>query len=251
MIPDDAFAALVALAAPWLLIYGRVQAFLLALPATGERLLPIRVRAALGLALTPLFAAAAPTAVPDDLLSIAALMVAEIVTGLVMGLMVRVVAMALDIGSTALAQSASLSALLGMSEDMPPHPIGNLMHLAGLAVLMALGLPVLICQFLADSFRMMAPGSWPEIGTLWPAFGALVRHGFVLALLIASPFILGGLLFQMLSGVVARVMPAMPVVFIAAPAAVLLALAALTVLLPGILAIWANDLMSLHLPALR
>ena len=49
--------------------------------------------------------------------------------------MVRVVAMALDIGSTALAQSASLSALLGMSEDMPPHPIGNLMHLAGLAVL--------------------------------------------------------------------------------------------------------------------
>ena len=158
-----------------------MQAFLLALPATGERLLPIRVRAALGLALTPLFAAAAPTAVPDDLLSIAALMAAEIVTGLVMGLMVRVVAMALDIGSTALAQSASLSALLGMSEDMPPHPIGNLMHLAGLAVLMALGLPVLICQFLADSFRMMAPGSWPEIGTLWPAFGALVRHGFVLA----------------------------------------------------------------------
>ena len=41
----------------------------------------------------------------------------------------------------------------------------------------------------------------------------------MLALLIASPFILGGLLFQMLSGVVARVMPAMPVVFVAAPGA--------------------------------
>ncbi|WP_240558631.1 hypothetical protein [Paracoccus contaminans] len=37
-------------------LYGRVQAFLLALPATGERLLPVRVRAALGMAVTPLFA---------------------------------------------------------------------------------------------------------------------------------------------------------------------------------------------------
>lgn len=231
-------------------IYARVQGFLFALPGTGERMLPIRVRVALGLALTPLFAAiAAP--VPADPTRVAVAVGAEVVTGTVMGLMVRLLAMALDIASTVLAQSASLSAMLGVSEDMPPHPMGNLMHLAGLAVLMAMGLPVVICRLLGDSFALKPPGALPQIAALWPAVGSLVVHAFVLALLLASPFILGGLLFQALSGVVARVMPAMPVVFVAAPAAVLLALAAMALIVPGLLAIWASDLLSFQLPDLR
>ena len=76
-------------------------------------------------------------------------------------------------------------------------------------------------------------------------------QGFTLALLIASPFVLGGLLFQLLSGVVSRVMPAMPVVFVAAPAAILLALVALALLTPGLLAIWADAVLSIDLPGLR
>lgn len=236
---------------PVLLVYARIQACLLAMPGIGERLLPIRVRVATAMALTPLYAGAARPMPPPAPLQLAALMAAEIVSGLVLGLMVRVVAMALDVASTALAQSASMSALLGMSDEMPPHPIGNLMHLAGLAVLMAMGLPVMICQVLTDSFALKPPGLWPEIGAAWPAFAMLVLHSFTLALLLASPFILGGLLFQLLSGVVSRVMPAMPVVFVAAPAAILLALAALALLTPGLLSIWAGDLLSLELPALR
>lgn len=236
---------------PLLLVYARIQTCLLAMPGIGERFLPIRVRVAVAMALTPLYAGAARPAPPPAPLSLAALMAAEIVSGLALGLMVRVVAMALDVASTALAQSASMSALLGISEDMPPHPIGNLMHMAGLALLMVMGLPILICQVLTDSFVLKPPGLWPEIGAVWPAFSMLVVHSFTLALLLASPFILGGLLFQLLSGVVARVMPAMPVVFVAAPAAVLLALVVLAVLTPGLLSIWVTDVLSLELPGLR
>lgn len=236
---------------PLLLVYARIQACLLAMPGLGERILPIRVRVAAAMALTPLFAGAARPGPPSGPLSLAGAVAAEIVSGLVLGLMVRVIAMALDVAATALAQSASLSALLGISEDMPPHPIGNLLHMAGLAVLMAAGLPVMICQLLGDSFALKPPGGWPDIAVAWPAFAALVVQGFTLALLLASPFGLGGLLFQMLSGVVSRVMPAMPVVFVVAPAAVLLALAALAVLTPGLLSIWADHVLSLELPGLR
>lgn len=236
---------------PLLLVYARIQACLLAMPGTGERMIPVRVRVAAAMALTPLYAAAARPAPPPAPLQLTALVAAEIVSGLALGLMVRVVAMALDVASTALAQSASMSALMGISEDMPPHPIGNLLHMAGMALLMALGLPVLICQLLTDSFALKPAGLWPEIAQVWPAFSALVVHGFTLALLVASPFVLGGLLFQLLSGVVARVMPAMPVVFVAAPAAILLALAALALLAPGLLAIWADAVLSIDLPGLR
>ena len=128
---------------PLLLVYARIQACLLAMPGLGERILPIRVRVAAAMALTPLFAGAARPGPPSGPLSLAGAVAAEIVSGLVLGLMVRVIAMALDVAATALAQSASLSALLGISEDMPPHPIGNLLHMAGLAVLMAAGLPVI------------------------------------------------------------------------------------------------------------
>lgn len=247
MIPDDLIATVI----PLLLVYGRVQAFVLALPVLGERILPARVRAALAMTLTPLFLSAAPTVLPETLTLFGAMMAAELVTGLAMGLMVRVVAMALDVASTALAQSSSLSAMLGLSEDMPPHPMGNLMHLAGLAVLMALGFPVLVCELLVDSFTIKPIGDWPQIASVWPSFLHLVVHSFLLAMLLASPFILGGLLFQMLSGVVARVMPAMPIIFVAAPAAVLLAMGAMVLLIPGILAIWATDVLSFALPDLR
>ena len=174
---------------PLLLVYARIQACLLAMPGLGERMIPIRVRVAAAMALTPLYAGAArPASLPAPL-QLAGLIAAEIVAGLALGLMVRVVAMALDMASTALAQSASMSAMLGISEDMPPHPIGNLMHMAGMALLMALGLPVLVCRLLTDSFALKPAGLWPEIGQVWPAFLALVVQGFTLALLIASPFL--------------------------------------------------------------
>ena len=236
---------------PLLLVYARIQACLLAMPGLGERMIPVRIRVAAAMALTPLYAGAArPEPLPAPL-QLAALVAAEIVAGLALGLMVRAFAMALDVASTVLAQSASMSAMLGISEDMPPHPIGNLMHMAGMALLMALGLPVLVCQLLTDSFVLKPAGLWPQIAQVWPAFLTLVVHGFTLALLIASPFVLGGLLFQMLSGVVSRVMPAMPVVFVAAPAAIGLALVALALLTPGLLAIWADAVLSVDLPGLR
>ncbi len=236
---------------PLALVYARVQACLMTMPAIGERVLPVRVRIAAAMALVPLYAMAAPPVPLPGILQLAALMGVEILSGLVLGLMVRVVAMALDVGATAIAQSASLSAMLGMSDEMAPHPIGNLLHMAGMALLMALGLPLFICQVLTDSFALKPAGLWPDIGVIWPGFWRLAIHSLTLSMLIAAPFILGGLLFQMLAGVVARVMPAMPIVFVAAPAAILLALAALALLVPGLLSIWARDVLSLQPAVLR
>ena len=158
--------------------------------------------------------------------------------------------MALDIATTAMAQTASLSQIIGVSNEMAPHPIGNLLHLAGVAVVLALGLPALLCDLLADSLRLRPAGGWPDIHVLLPAIVDLVRSSFGLALVIAAPFVLGGFLFQALSGVIARVMPALPVTFIVAPAAVLLALVALTVMSPAVLRIWADAVLSVPLPVL-
>ena len=67
-------------------------------------------------------------------------------------------------------------------------------------------------------------------------------------MMLAAPFTLGGFMFQALSGVINRVMPALPVVFIGSPAAVLLALAGLALLAPLLVGLWADAVLGFMLP---
>ena len=150
---------------------------------------------------------------------------AEVVTGLALGGLVRLFSVALDVAATAIAATASLSQLIGVANEYSPHPIGNLMHLAGLALIMALGFPVLVCDLLRESFVLRPLGAWPDIAALLPTAIDLTQRGFVLAMLL--------------------------VVFIGAPGAILLAMLGLAVLTPSILSIWADavaDLMQTDLP---
>lgn len=230
----------------WLLTYCRVQACVVVVPGFSAQVLPIRVRAALAMCLTPLLAERAQLAgVPGSLPALALLCAAEVLTGLVLGGLVRLFALALDIAATAIAATASLSQLIGAESEYSPHPIGSLMHLAGLALLMALGFPVLLCDLLRESLALGPLGGWPAIADLLPQVVALVRRAFMLAMLLAAPFILGGFLFQVLSGMVSKVMPALPVMFIAAPGAILLALLALVLLTPSILWVWADAVLAM------
>ncbi|PHQ69951.1 MAG: flagellar biosynthetic protein FliR [Paracoccus sp.] len=234
------------------LVYLRVQACLLILPGLGERLIPVRVRVAAAMAVTPLLAGlTGPVASPSVPLQLIVQSGAEMVIGLATGGLLRLLALALDVATTAIAATASLSQIIGVQNEAAPHPVGNLMHLAGMAVLMALGLPVMLVQLLADSFTLWPPAGWPDIDTLAPAAIALVAQSFGLAMMLAAPFTLGGFLFQALSGVINRVMPALPVVFIGSPASIMLALVALTLLAPMLIAIWADAVLSFVLPRPR
>jgi len=98
---------------------------------------------------------------------------------------------------------------------------------------------------LRESLVVRPVGEWPQITDILPGAIALVQQGFALALLLAAPFILGGFLFQALSGMVSKAMPALPVVFIAAPGAIMLALLALAVMTPSILSVWADAVLNM------
>lgn len=235
-----------------LLVYCRIQACLLTIPVFGERFLPMRVKISLAMALTPLFAfGVALEKDAESVVQLAFLVMPEVVMGLLIGLMVRFLAIALDMAATAIAMTASLSQIVGVPNEYSPHPVGNLMHLAGLALLMVLGFPIMLSELIQDSFMLKPPGSWPLAEDIVPAAIGLVSQSFLLAMLLASPFILGGFLYQALSGVVSKVMPSLPIVFIGAPAAILLALLGLSVFTPTILAIWADAILNFSLPVLK
>lgn len=245
------------LLAAWLLPYLRVQACLLVMPGWGERMLSGRVRVALALAITPLahdFAVGLPvlpaTATPAALADLGALALAETATGFALGLLVRIAGLALGMTTAAIAAVSSLSQLIGGPSEAAPHPIGNLFELAGLALLMALGYPLFLMDYLADGYRLLPMARLPDAQMLGMAGIAAVARAFSLAMVLASPFILGGFLYQCLQGIVSRVMPALPVVFVGAPAILMLALVAVAVLAAPILSLWADFILDLRLPAL-
>lgn len=228
-----------------LLTYCRVQACLIALPGFSMRVLPVRLRVAISMSLTPLLAEHAQFGGNvDSLLRLGMLCAAEMVTGLALGGMVRIFTFSIDVAASAIAATASLSQLIGVANEFSPHPIGNFMNLAGIALLMAMGLPILVCDLLRESLILRPLGDWPQVAELLPVALGLIQRGFILAMLLAAPFILGGFLFQVLSGMISKVMPALPVMFIAAPGAIMLAMLALVLLTPSILSVWAEAVLN-------
>lgn len=231
------------------LVYVRVQAFVLVLPGLGERVLPMRVRVGIAMAVTPLMSGiVAPVPMPGSAPQIALQALGQMLIGLALGSLLRIMSYAIDIAATAIAATASLSQIIGVQNEASPHPIGNLLHLGGIAILMALGLPSMLMDLIADSFAIWPPGAMPQITTLAAEAVAMMARSFALAMLLAAPFILGGFLYQALSGVINKVMPALPVVFIGSPAAVMLALAALALLAPMLVGLWADAVLGFTLP---
>ena len=234
------------------LTYLRIQALVIMLPGYGERILPLWVRVAIAMALTPLMAGLVPPlTLPDTPFALIQGAVPELALGLIMGTLVRVIAWALDIAASALAASASLSQIVGGANEAAPHPIGNFLHLAGLAVVFALGFPMFLIDLIVDGIALWPVGALPSAADWMGDLVALLARSFVLAMVLASPFILGGFLFQALSGVINKVMPSLPVVFIGAPGSILLALAALAVLTPLMISLWADAILSFTLPRPR
>lgn len=231
------------------LVYARVQACLLILPGFGEQVIPARVKVGLTMAITPLLTAGLPFAtIPEAPAGIVAQIAVEMVIGFASGGLLRIFAIAIDIASTVIASAASLSQLVGISIDAAPHPLGNLLHLGGMAILMVLGLPVMILQFMADGLSIWPPGGWPDLRDLAHEAIPSVARAFGLAMLLAAPFTLGGFLFQALSGVINRVMPSLPVIFIGSPLSVFLAIAGAAMLAPLLVEIWASAVLDVTLP---
>lgn len=243
---------LVALVVPLVLAYLRVQAAVLVFPVLSERVLPVRVRAGIAMMLAPVaLSVSGPTGWAQDLglPDLCALALRELLVGFLIALPARIMASALHLATSTIGATASLSQIIGTGTEAAPHPIGNLMHMAGLALLMAMGLPILLLELIAQSFAAFPAGQLALDGDHVGNMVGMVTRSFVLAMALASPFILGGLLYQILTGVVSRVMPALPVVFIGAPAIIMMALVGLAVLAPAVLSGWAQAVFDHAIPS--
>ena len=198
------------------LVLARVGAAVMLLPGLGEAELPSVVRAGLAVALTALLLPGIGPAVPvppADPLVGAGMVAAELVTGLWLGWLARLLVQALPIAGQI------VSYMLGLSNVLQPDPVlgaqstalARLLGLAAPVLLLASGLYALPIAALAGSYRLIAPGALLPSGDASESVVQGVAQAFALALRLAAPFVLASIVWQIALALLARLVPRLQV----------------------------------------
>lgn len=224
-----------------LLVFLRVGAAMALLPAFGEQSVPQRLRLVLALAFTAVVAPAVG-ALPDPAQGVLLPCAVEVVVGIAIGLSLRMFVMALQIAGAMVAQATSLSQLFGGAGPEPQPAISNLLVMAGLALAVAMDLHVHIAELLILSYQMLPAGAFPGASDIADWGLDQITRAFALGFILATPFTIAALLYNVTLGVINRAMPALMVSFVGAPALTAAGLALMAVMAPLALAVWSQAL---------
>ena len=228
---------------PAFLVFLRIGAVMFMLPVFGEMLVPMRVRLAAALAFTFVVVPAVLPGVQDRIDtagSLYTLGLFEVITGLALGLSLRLILMGLQIAATIAAQSTSLAQLLGGSAVDPQPAIGFVLLLAALALAVELGLHVQLSLMFIRSYDLVAAGAAIGGGDLAGWVVRAVSAAFTFAFTLAAPFVAVSLLYNLALGVINRAMPQLMVAFVGAPAITFGSLILLALTAPLMLWLWAE-----------
>ena len=246
----------------FILVFARVSGVMLLLPAFGERTIPARVRlgAALAFALVvwPLLAPGLQAV--DATRPFLLMLVIEVSIGLLLGLAIRLMVLALQLAGSIAAQSTSLAQIAGAGiapEPMPaignvlmlagvtPDPmpaIGNLLLLAGITLAVASGLHVKAAVAMARSYEILPMGLPVPAADVAIWGTARIAQAFALGFSLAAPFVIAAFAYNLALGAINRAMPALMVAFIGAPAITAGAMLLLMLATPVILHFWSQRL---------
>jgi flagellar biosynthetic protein FliR len=226
------------------LVFLRVGAAIAVLPAFGERSIPTRLRLCLALAFSSIVAPAVAPQVQESIRSqetIWLLLVSETSVGLVLGLCLRFFILCLQIAGTIAAQSTSLSQIFGTAAMEPLPAMGHLMVVGGLALLAISGFHVHVAVALVSTYSVFPPGLFPSANLLAEWGTQRVSATFSLAFVLAAPFVIASVIYNLALGIINKAMPQLMVAFVGAPAITLGGLVLLFLTMPALMAAWQTQ----------
>ncbi|WP_419898103.1 flagellar biosynthetic protein FliR [Roseomonas sp. USHLN139] len=227
------------------LVMCRVGACGMVLPGLGETEVSSTIRLGLALAVVALLLPGLESSLPREPETIAAtlqLVGTELAIGFWLGWLARLMVFALTIAGQ------TIGFFIGLASVLTPDPtvgsggtaVGRFLGMAGTVLVLSTGLYAIPLRALAESYEVLPAGGPLALGGAAETVAAATAASFSLALRLAAPLLLLSLLLQMGSGLLARVAPQAQVYILAAPAQTLAGVALLAVILPALLAHWAE-----------
>ncbi|MFL4469480.1 flagellar biosynthetic protein FliR [Tateyamaria armeniaca] len=229
----------------WLgfIVFLRVAAASALLPGFGEQSLPMRIKLAVAVAFTVIVSAALSVAPPVfSVGSLALLGATETLAGVLIGLGVRLFILALQTAGAIAAQSTSLSQILGGAAIEPLPAMGYVLTIGAIALAVMAGLHVKAAQLLIHSYVLLPMGLFSSGSDVADWGLSQVARAFELAFVLAAPFVLMSVLYNLALGVINKAMPQLMVAFVGAPVITLGGLFLLFLAAPTMLGAWLSAL---------
>ncbi len=243
--PADAalLAALPALAFQAVLLFCRIGAAVMLLPGLGEQEVPATLRLSLGVLLVPLLLPGLAPVLPPppeqagEALRLIAL---EIMAGLWIGTLARFIAMALAQAGQIMATMIGLTSPLQGDLELGAQAtvLGRALGAATAVLVLATGLYAIPLAALAQSYAVLPAGNPFPAGGAAELIAGATGQSLEIALRLAGPFVLAGILFNVAMGLVSRLAPQVQIFILAAPAQILAGTLLLMLLLPAMIALW-------------
>lgn len=226
-------------AASFLVVFARLGAVLMMLPVFSEESVPGRIRLLIALAVSfGLYGLIGPQvpAVGSDA-KLAATVVAELATGIAIGMIVRIMFLAITVaGSVMSLQTGLTSAVVpdaGLGGQVPV--MAKLVSVAAVVVCFTMGVHHLWIAAMVNSYNVFPVGGLPPADDFAKLAVATITRAMALGVSLAAPLIVYGIVFNVALGLSARLAPTIQVFFIAQPLNILLGLALFATVIGAVL----------------
>lgn len=224
----------------FLIVFARMGAALMLLPVFSEDAVPGRIRLfiALGMSfgLYGLIGGPARAMAGASDGALAGILLAELLTGLALGMIVRILFFAVSIAGSLISVQAGLSAaaLFDPSQGGQVPLLSKLVTVAAALVCMGMQVHHLWLGMIVHSYQLFPIGGLPPAHDFAQLAIEAVGRSMWLGVGLAAPLLVYGIVFNVMLGLAARVAPAIQIFFVAQPLNLLLGIA-LTVATMGAL----------------
>jgi len=229
----------------FLILFARVGAVLLLLPVFSEDAIPGKVRLILGLGMTAGLWGLLGTRITPFAQNSAALpgiLIAELLTGLAIGMIIKIMFLAAAMAGSIISLQVGLSSALvnDPAQGGQAPVLSKLMSVAAAVVCMGMGVHHLWIIAIVHSYAMFPVGGLPPAGDFAQLAILTVGKSMSLAISLAAPLLIYGIVFNTALGLSARLAPAIQIFFIAQPLNLLLGMALFATLIGAILTTFSS-----------
>lgn len=206
----------------FLLVFTRIGAVLMFIPALGSKAIPARFRLTMALALsfiTFLIMQDRLPAMPTQYLQLGVIVVIEVTKGILIAMVARFMLAALHVAGTIIGFQGGLAAAqqFDPNQGQQGATLSAFFTFLGVMIIFIWNLHHVMIEAMISSYILL-PAAAPIV---WADFAEVIANtlagAFQLGVQLASPFIVYALVYNISLGLVARLMPQLPVFFVGMP----------------------------------
>ncbi|MCK5576555.1 MAG: flagellar type III secretion system protein FliR [Sphingomonadales bacterium] len=214
ILPEEAFR--------FFLVFTRMGAIMMLLPAIGEVIVSSRIRLLLGLSISFLIYSVVGSALPSmpaSPLDLGVLLFIEIFIGLMIGGAMRLVMTALHVTGTIISFQTGLAAAqhFDPAQGTQGALLSSVFSIAGVTLIFVTDMHHLLIGAMRYSYEWLPVGQGLQTATFAELVVGFVAGAFMLGVQLSAPFLVYGMVYNIGLGIVARLMPQLPVFFIGMP----------------------------------